>query len=215
MLGALMGFTMIVILWVVILRNRVRHQTNIIRQSEERFRHLAQHDYLTGLPNRPMLEEHITHSLELCAAEHTVAAVFTIDIDYFKRINDTQGHIAGDECLKIVASRLRETVRKTDVIARIWGEGFMLIVSSLRDSQTACEIALEILNLFQGTVTLQGFEIPLTVSIGGALYPADGADSASLRKMSDQALYQAKQSGRNRAVFIYPESCTSIPSRSD
>ena len=213
-LGALMGLTIGVVLWVVILRNRVRHQTDIIRQSEERFRHLAQHDSLTGLPNRLMLEEHITHVLELCAAEHTVAAVFTIDIDFFKKINDAHGHSAGDECLKIVASRLRGTVRKMDVIARIGGEEFMLIVGGLRDPNTACQIALEILNLFQGTITVPGAQIPLTVSIGGALYPADGTDSASLRKMSDQALYQAKQSGRNRVVFIHPESCTSIPNRS-
>lgn len=122
-LAALTGLMIVVILWVVILRNRVQHQTNVIRQSEERFRHLAQHDYLTGLPNRLMLEEHITHCLEVCTAEHTIAAVFTIDIDYCKRINDTHGHIVGDECLKIVAARLRGTVRKVDVIARIGGGG--------------------------------------------------------------------------------------------
>lgn len=209
-LAALMGLMIVVILWVVILRNRVKHQTNIIRQSEERFRHLAQHDYLTGLPNRLMLEEQITHCLEVCAAEHTIAAVFTIDIDYFKKINDTHGHIGGDECLKIVAARLRGTVRKVDVIARIGGEEFLLVVGGLRNSQTAYEIASAILDLFQGTVAIQGAEIPLTVSIGGALYPADGTDSASLRKMSDEALYQAKQSGRNRAVFISPEFCTPI-----
>jgi len=204
MLAALMGLTIAIILWVVILRNRVKHQTNVIRQSEDRFRHLAQHDYLTGLPNRLMLEEHIAHCLQVCATEHTLAAVFTIDIDYFKKINDTHGHIVGDECLKIVASRLRGTVRKLDVIARIGGEEFILIVGSLRATQTASEIACELLLLFQGTVSIQGTEIPLTVSIGGALYPADGTDSASLRRMSDQALYQAKQSGRNRAVFINP-----------
>lgn len=204
MLAALMGLTIAIILWVVILRNRVKHQTNVIRQSEDRFRHLAQHDYLTGLPNRLMLEEHITHCLQVCAAEHTLAAVFTIDIDYFKKINDTHGHIVGDECLKIVASRLRGTVRKLDVIARIGGEEFILIVGSLRAPQTASEIACELLLLFQETVSIQGTQIPLTISIGGALYPADGTDSASLRRMSDQALYQAKQSGRNRAVFINP-----------
>ncbi|WP_263373406.1 diguanylate cyclase [Granulicella aggregans] len=210
-LAAFMGVMSVVVLWVVILKTQVKHQTNIIRQSEERFRHLAEHDYLTGLPNRLMLEEHMRRCLEVCAAKHTLAAVFTIDIDYFKKINDTHGHLVGDECLKIVASRLRGTVRKMDVIARIGGEEFMLIVGSLRDSETAFGISSAILDLFQGRVVVQGVEIPLTVSIGGALYPTDGTDSGSLRKMSDQALYQAKQSGRNRAVFTSPESRTFIP----
>ena len=84
-----------------------------------------------------MLEEHIARCLEVCVAEHAIAGVFTSDIDYFKKINDMHGHMIGDECLKIVASRLLGTVRKMNVIARIGGEEFMLIVGGLRAPQTA------------------------------------------------------------------------------
>ncbi len=207
---------LIITLWVVVLRHRVEQQTRIIRQSEERFRILAQHDYLTGLPNRLMLEEQIDACLAECRSSSSMAAVFTIDIDFFKRINDTFGHLAGDECLKYVAARLRTVVRKSDVIARTGGEEFTLVIGSLPTIEAAHRIASSMLALFQEPVRIEsgslpaGAEqdfllVPLTVSIGASLYPLGATDSFTLRRLSDQALYSAKNSGRNCAIFSFVE----------
>ena len=204
-LGVLAGGMVLVMLWVVILRNRVEKQTRIIRESEERFRDLAQHDFLTGLPNRLMLEEHIAACLGRCHQGHAKAVVFTIDIDRFKRINDTYGHLIGDECLKIVASRLRSIVRKEDVIARTGGEEFTVVVGGLPNPETTRRISVQILDLFRNKVELQGHSVSLTVSVGGALYPDDSENSVMLRRLSDRALYEAKNTGRNRAVFYSHE----------
>jgi diguanylate cyclase (GGDEF)-like protein len=209
LLATLAGVMIVGILWVVILRHRVEGQTRIIRESEERFRNLAEHDVLTGLPNRLMLEDRIAQCLARCKDNNLRAAVFTIDIDRFKQINDTYGHPIGDECLKVVAARLLSRVRRIDIIARTGGEEFTIVVGSLTNPGSAKRISSAILDLFHDPVNLLGHEIKLTVSVGGALYPDDGADTETLRRRSDQALYEAKRSGRNRVVFATEELCVS------
>jgi diguanylate cyclase (GGDEF)-like protein len=201
-LAALMGA---VILWVVVLRKRVEQQTRIIRASEERFRDLAEHDVLTGLPNRLILDEHMAQMLKQCQRENQMAVVFTIDIDRFKHINDTFGHPVGDECLKVVANRLDSLVRREDTIARTGGEEFTILAGGFDRRESASRISTAILELFHEPVMLTGNEIKLTVSVGGALYPIDGEDSETLRRRSDQALYEAKRAGRNCAVFANEE----------
>jgi diguanylate cyclase (GGDEF)-like protein len=130
-----------------------------------------------------------------------MAMVLTLDVDRFKQINDTYGHPVGDECLKTVATRLLNSVRQEDTVARTGGEEFILLVVGFPNSDTARRIGSKILDLFQEPVLVGELEIKLTVSIGGAIYPEDGLDADTLRKRSDQALYEAKRSGRNRAVF--------------
>jgi diguanylate cyclase (GGDEF)-like protein len=200
----------LVILWVVVLRKRVEQQTRIIRASEERFRDLAEHDVLTGLPNRLMLDGRMLLMLEQCAVKQQMAVVLTIDIDRFKHINDTFGHPIGDECLKVVAKRLQSLVRREDTIARTGGEEFTILVGGLNRRESASRIASTILDLFKEPMMLSGNEINISVSIGGALYPADGIDSETLRRRSDQALYEAKREGRNRAVFASDELMGSV-----
>jgi diguanylate cyclase (GGDEF)-like protein len=192
---------MLTIVWVAVLRHRVARQTRIIRQSEARFRDLAERDALTGLPNRLMLEERIAKILAQSKADNLLAVVFTIDIDRFKHINDTYGHLVGDECLQIVASRLRGRVRKADTIARTGGEEFTIVVGGLVGAESAKTVSAGILDQFCNPLLLAGMELKITVSVGGALYPDDGTDSETLRRRSDQALYVAKRTGRNRAVF--------------
>jgi diguanylate cyclase (GGDEF)-like protein len=209
LLAGLAGVTVVVILWVVVLRGRVEQQTRIIRESEARFRNLAEHDSLTGLPNRLMLEDRIAECLAQCKSESLTAVLFTIDIDRFKQINDTYGHPIGDEILKIVAKRLLSKVRRTDTIARTGGEEFTLVVGPLKNADSAAKIATGILDLFHDSVLLPGQEVRVTVSIGGAIYPDDGFSAETLRKQSDQALYEAKRTGRNRAVFASRELCVS------
>ena len=195
----------IVVLWVLVLRNRVERQTYLIRKSEERFRELAERDVLTGLPNRLGLEEHISACLQRCQENQRRAAVMTIDIDRFKHINDTYGHAAGDECLKVVASRLRNAGPETDTIARTGGEEFTLVAGGLNSAEDAERISSAILDLFRDPVVLGELEIVVTVSVGCGIYPDDGVETAELLKRSDQALYEAKRTGRNRVVFATHE----------
>ncbi len=191
----------LIVLWVVVLRHRVEQQTRVIRASELRFRGLAERDVLTGLPNRLMLEERIAKILARCKSDKMKAVIFTVDIDRFKQINDTYGHLAGDECLKIVAKRLQGVVRQVDTIARTGGEEFTIVVGGLTSSDNAKRVSADILDLFHNPIVLTDMELKITVSVGGALYPDDGTDSETLRMRSDQALYEAKRTGRSRALF--------------
>lgn len=129
------------------------------------------------------------------------AAVFTIDVDRFKQISDTYGHPVGDECLKVVAQRLGAAMRRTDVIARTGGEELTMIAGSLMHAEDARRLAAEMLQLFCEPIVFGNQQINLTISIGAAVYPSDAPDPAVLRNRSEQALYQAKRTGRNRVVF--------------
>jgi diguanylate cyclase (GGDEF)-like protein len=209
-LAILAAVVLLIMLWVVILRHRVEQQTRTIRESEGRFRDLAEHDVLTGLPNRLMLDDRISQSLARSKATNRNAVVFTIDIDRFKQINDTLGHPVGDDCLKVVATRLSSIVRQVDTIARTGGEEFTIVVGNLANPESARRISTAIIRLFKEPIALPGNDIRLTVSVGGAIYPDDGLDTQTLLKRSDQALYEAKRTGRNRAVFANEEICGAI-----
>jgi diguanylate cyclase (GGDEF)-like protein len=156
-----------------------------------------------------MLEDRLAQWLTRCIREESMGAFLTVDIDHFKRVNDTYGHQVGDECLKITAERLRSRVRQVDTIARTGGEEFTIVIGGLKTREGAEKVCSELLKLFETPVTIPGQQIHLTVSIGVALYPDDGCEIEVLRRSSDQALYRAKRSGRNRAMFVpaqLPES---------
>lgn len=175
-----------------------------ITEREELNRELirqAHYDALTGLPNRVMLEDRIEQWLTRCIREEGMGAFLTIDIDHFKRVNDTYGHQAGDDCLKQTADRLRSRVRQVDTIARTGGEEFTIVIGGLKTRAGAEKICAELLKLFEVPMKIAGHELRLTISIGVALYPDDGTEIETLRRKSDQALYRAKQAGRNQAVF--------------
>jgi diguanylate cyclase (GGDEF)-like protein/PAS domain S-box-containing protein len=161
----------------------------------------AQHDALTGLPNRQLLEERLEQSLQLCRVEERRAAVLTIDVDHFKLINDTYGHLVGDECLKEVAARLKSKIRKVDTIARTGGEEFTAVVSGLSKASDAEKVAASLMRVFEAPVELPFGALGVTVSIGVAVYPDDGTDATTLRRLSDDAMYRAKRAGRNRAAY--------------
>jgi diguanylate cyclase (GGDEF)-like protein/PAS domain S-box-containing protein len=168
----------------------------------------AHHDALTGLPNRVLLEDRIRHCLDRSAAGERKAVLLTIDIDHFKVINDTYGHLVGDECLKAVAGRLKSKIRQVDTIARAGGEEFIAIVGGLRNVADARKVTAALLGMFEAPVRLSCGVISVTVSIGGAMFPDDGLEITELQAKSDQALYAAKRGGRNRAMFA---STTHIP----
>lgn len=161
----------------------------------------AQHDALTGLPNRQLLEERLEQCLQACRIEDRRAAVLTVDVDHFKLINDTYGHLVGDECLKEVAARLKSKIRKVDTIARTGGEEFTAIVSGLSKPSDAEKVAASLMRVFEAPVELQFGALGVTVSIGVAVYPDDATDATTLRRLSDEAMYRAKRAGRNRAAY--------------
>ncbi len=161
----------------------------------------AHHDVLTGLPNRMMLEDRLAQWLLRCDREEKRGALLTIDIDHFKMVNDTYGHLAGDECLKQVAERLRSRVRQVDTIVRTGGEEFTIVIGGMSSREGAERVCEELLSLFRRPLTIAGQEVRITISIGVAMYPEDGMDSDGLRRRSDQALYRAKRLGRNCVVF--------------
>jgi len=162
----------------------------------------AQHDVLTGLPNRQLLEERLDECLQSCRVEDRRAAVLTIDVDHFKLINDTYGHLVGDECLKEVAARLKSKIRKVDTIARTGGEEFTAVVSGLNKASDAEKVAASLMRVFEAPVELPFGALGVTVSVGVAVYPDDATDATTLRRLSDEAMYRAKRAGRNRAAYV-------------
>jgi diguanylate cyclase (GGDEF)-like protein/PAS domain S-box-containing protein len=161
----------------------------------------AQHDELTGLPNRLLLEDRIHQMLAQCVRSGSKAGLLTIDIDHFKQVNDTHGHLVGDSCLKAVASRLKNKIRQIDTLARTGGEEFTGIIGGLNSVADAERVTTMLLGVFRDPILIAELVLPVTVSIGVAIFPDDAVDAETLRKMSDAALYYAKRTGRNRVAF--------------
>jgi diguanylate cyclase (GGDEF)-like protein/PAS domain S-box-containing protein len=162
--------------------------------------HQANHDVLTGLPNRALFADRIQQCMKRCEREDRKATLLTIDVDHFKAINDTYGHAVGDECLKIVAARLSSKIRQVDTIARVGGEEFAAIIGGLHIAEDAEKVAESLLRVFDEPLWLGELEMAVTVSIGIAIYPDDAVEAETLARRSDEALYAAKRAGRNRAV---------------
>lgn len=171
------------------------------RWAADRIRHLAHHDDLTGLPNRLLFNYHLPRALARAHRAGGAVGVLFLDLDRFKVINDTLGHGAGDDVLRQVSEHLLECVRATDTLARVGGDEFTLLVEHFRDPQDLGDIAQKLLTATARTLTLNGQEYHLSGSIGIAIYPKDGGDSASLLKNADIAMYRAKTSGRNKYQF--------------
>jgi diguanylate cyclase (GGDEF)-like protein/PAS domain S-box-containing protein len=176
--------------------------TEQMKQDKE-LSHRAQHDVLTGLPNRQLLADRLERCLIDCEREKRKAAILTIDVDHFKLINDTYGHLVGDECLKLVAARLKSKIRKVDTIARTGGEEFMAVVSGLSNVTDAEKVAASLLRVFETPLDLVIGEVGVTVSVGVAVFPDDATDAETLRRLSDEALYRAKRAGRNCAAYAF------------
>jgi len=171
------------------------------KQVEEKLRHQAYHDQLTGLPNRLMYSEYLGLALLQAERRNQMCSVMMLDIDHFKSVNDTYGHEFGDKLLIIVAARLRESLRKEDTLARIGGDEFTVLVSLIDEINKVAHVAEKILAAFTLPVSIDGTDIFITASIGMALYPNDGRDSETLLKNADAAMYRAKEQGRNNYHF--------------
>jgi diguanylate cyclase (GGDEF)-like protein/PAS domain S-box-containing protein len=171
------------------------------RRAEERIRRLAHFDELTGLPNRTMFMHTLQRAFSLAQRRSKQFALFFIDLDRFKNINDSLGHEAGDRLLQDVARRLRHHLRESDTVARLGGDEFVVLVEDCADARELNAIAQNILNALGRPYTLSGREYHVTGSIGISSYPADGLDPASLLKNADIAMYLAKDRGKNNFQF--------------
>jgi diguanylate cyclase (GGDEF)-like protein len=167
------------------------------QERQEALYRLAFYDALTGLPNRNLFSDRLAHALAVGQRNRTPFALLYIDIDHFKRINDTFGHEAGDELLREVAARLARSVRASDTVARWGGDEFVAILDSVADLHSAACIASKLLAMCSEPYVVCGRECRITVSVGSSFYPRDGHDAASLVQHADSTMYKVKARGRN------------------
>lgn len=185
------------------------------RQAEEIIRWQARHDVLTGLPNRALLRDRLEQVLAMTERSGEFAALFFLDLDRFKHINDTFGHAAGDRVLQAVAQRLTSGLRAQDTVARIGGDEFLLLTPGLKTPQDAARIAQKVTGLFATPVLIDSCEMSVTASVGVSVFPFDGRDPEALIRNADAAMYMSKERQRG-GYWLYsdaakettPEECS-------
>ena len=177
-------------------------------ESEQRIRQLAHYDGLTGLPNRAQFNQVLDHALSRAQRAGTSLALLFVDVDRFKNINDTLGHDAGDRMLREVASRVRQCLRNSDVVARFGGDEFIVMLEDVPDNEHAAGVAAKVLEAIAQPLVLGEQELHVTASIGISTYPGDGADLHALQKHADIAMYRAKEQGRNSWRYYSPQADT-------
>jgi len=167
--------------------------------------HLAQHDFLTSLPNRLLLTERFSHAISLAQRHDKQVGVLFLDLDNFKHINDSLGHAIGDRLLQSVASRLMECVRTTDTVCRQGGDEFVILLAEIGRPQDAAHVAETLRTALALPHLIDGHELHVSLSIGISVYPDDGTDVDVLMQNADAAMYHAKASGRNNVQFFKPD----------
>jgi diguanylate cyclase (GGDEF)-like protein/PAS domain S-box-containing protein len=172
------------------------------RQAESRAQHLADHDALTGLPNRRLLEDRLTQALASSQRNRRQTAVMFVDLDRFKNINDSMGHAAGDLVLKEVAERLVRQLREVDTTCRMGGDEFVVVLPEIKRAADAANVAAKILETVAQPITVESRELQLTPSIGISVFPDDGRDAETLIRNADAAMYHAKETGRANYQFF-------------
>lgn len=173
-----------------------------LQRSASRLSHQANHDDLTGLPNRKLFHERLQQSLQWASSNQQLVALLFLDLDGFKQINDTLGHKVGDLLLKAVADRLTRCLRGSDTVSRLGGDEFTVILPAIPTYQDAGRVAEKILITLDKPFQLNEQRVTVTTSIGIAIYPNDGDEVDALIKQADLAMYQAKQAGKHRYCFI-------------
>lgn len=167
--------------------------------------HSGGHDTLTDLPNRTLLNDRLEHAIDSATRRHGRLAVLYLDLDAFKHINDSMGHTAGDELLQSVAQRLKACVRLSDTVSRQGGDEFVVLLSEVTTAQAAGRIADKIVKLLATPHFIRGQPLTLSASVGISIYPDDASTPEKLLQFADQAMYQAKQMGRNTHCFFERE----------
>jgi len=184
------------------LERAVAERTAELEEAKARAQHLADHDALTGLPNRRLLEDRLTQALALGHRNRKNSAVMFVDLDRFKMINDSLGHAVGDALLKEVAGRLVTQLREGDTICRIGGDEFVVVLPEVKRSSDVAHVAQKVIEQLSQPVTVEERELVVTCSIGIAVYPDDGRDAETLIRNADAAMYHAKELGRANYQFF-------------
>ncbi|HZE10736.1 MAG TPA: EAL domain-containing protein [Burkholderiales bacterium] len=187
------------------LRARLRRSNDELSEALASVRQIATHDHLTGLSNRVLFNEELHHALARVERHRRPAALFVLDLDRFKVINDTLGHQFGDRVLQETAKRLLGCVRESDILARLGGDEFVVLLEEFGEGSNLTEIARKLLASVADLGSIDGREIGLSVSIGICTAPADGRDAKTLFANADIAMYRAKEMGRNNYCFYSSE----------
>lgn len=178
------------------------HDVSEARAASLEMSHSAQHDVLTNLPNRILFNDRLTQSIALAKRQGKQLAVLFVDLDHFKKINDSLGHAVGDQLLQSVAERLLTCVRQADTVSRLGGDEFVVLLSQVEQGEDAAFSARKILRVLGAPHLIAGKSLDINVSIGGSTYPNDGQDAGTLMDHADAAMYEAKQRGRNNYQFF-------------
>lgn len=178
---------------------------------EEKIQRLANHDALTDLPSLRLANDRLFMAMCSAKRDGSKVAVFFLDLDGFKSINDNYGHKSGDDVLQQIASRLATAMRSTDTVARIGGDEFLIIAAELKDAADAAIIASNIINTFSDPIDIERGTVEVTASIGISIFPDDSEDPDTLIKLADDTMYRIKKSGKNSFQFAQQEEMT--PSR--
>jgi diguanylate cyclase (GGDEF)-like protein/PAS domain S-box-containing protein len=181
------------------------------KRIEQELNHMATHDVLTGLPNRLMFSQLLEHAVQSAQRNKKQLAVLFIDLDRFKIINDSLGHEAGDILLKEMALRFKQSLRNVDIVGRLGGDEFIILIEDFNDEKQVATLAQKILATIIQPMNIRGEECRVTASIGISVYPKDGQDEQSLMKNADIAMYFAKEEGKNNFQF-YSENIRSMSS---
>lgn len=180
-------------------------RVTIMIQAEQKIRHIAHHDTLTGLPNRTFFNDRLHQAIVTAKRDKTNLALIFLDLDRFKLINDRLGHDVGDLLLKEVAKRVLGGVRESDIVARLGGDEFVVLLPAITATEDALLVAEKIHRAFKQSFELAGHSLQISISAGIALYPEHGSNAKSLLKSADIAMYRAKQDGRNNTKLYRPE----------
>jgi diguanylate cyclase (GGDEF)-like protein len=163
---------------------------------------MAAHDFLTGLPNRALLNDRLNLAMAQASRKNKKLAVLVMDLDHFKSINDEYGHLTGDKLLQNVARRLRGVIRKGDTAARLGGDEFVLLLPDLNEVEEAMEVARRTLNAVAEPIELDDIVLRVTISIGVAFCSANDRDGEALLKKADAAMYEVKNASRNGCALF-------------
>ena len=185
--------------------NNLREEITTREKIQEEIKYLAYHDYLTGLANRLLFIDQLNHAMSLAKRMAKMLAIMFLDLDGFKMINDSMGHAVGDQLLKEVSNRLLHTMRQSDLVARVGGDEFVIMIENEESLENIKLVAEKILGCFRQPFRLNNNDCFITTSVGVAIYPTDGEDAEKLIKNADIAMYKAKEKGRNQYAL-----CTSV-----
>ncbi len=180
---------------------RAQTMTRELRESEERMRHMAQHDPLTHLPNRALFSDRLQAALARARRDSARACLMFVDLDHFKPVNDAHGHAVGDQLLVAATQRMRDCLRESDTLARVGGDEFVVLLPHIDTRLDAQLVAERIRAALSHPFTIEGHVLRISASIGIGIFPEHGSDDVGLMKSADHAMYQAKEVGRDRLVF--------------